>query len=111
MPRKLLLNKAEFDEIAAVEKELVEVFSEQYGSRSIDEFGSNSYLGSISSIMFDYWRSFLAVKYLVEEQYDNDVLAVFAEYHRWHEEGRNTSLMEHFGLGITIAGQIQSSKE
>lgn len=111
LPRKLLLNKAEFDEIAAVEKELVEVFSEQYGSRSIDEFGSNSYMGSISSIMYDYWRSFLAVKHLVEERFDNDVLTVFARYHKWHEEGRKTSLTEHFGLGVNIAGKIQRLKE
>ena len=82
-----------------MEMELVDVFGAQYGSRSIDEFGSYSYSGNLSSIMFDYWRSFLAIKHLVEERFDNDVLAVFAEYHRWHEEGQKTSLTEHFGLG------------
>lgn len=98
LPRKLLLSKGEFEEITAVEKELVEVFSEQYGSRPLDDFGSGSYLGSLSSIMFDYWRSFLAVKYLVEERFGSDVLAVFAEYHKWHEDGRQMLLTEYFEL-------------
>lgn len=98
LPRKLLLSKKEFDEITAVETELVEAFSGQYGSRSIDDFGSGSYLGSLSSIMFDYWRSFLAIKQLVEERFENDVPAVFAEYHKWHEEGCKMPLTEYFRL-------------
>lgn len=98
LPRKLLLSEAEFDEITAVERELVEVFTPQYGGRSIDDFGSSSYQGSLSSIMFDYWRSFLAVTYLVEQRFDHDIQAVFAEYRKWHEAGRKVSLTAHFGL-------------
>ncbi|WP_203333528.1 hypothetical protein [Planococcus beigongshangi] len=98
LPKKLLLSQAEFDDIVAVETELVEVFKAQYGSRSMDEFGSSSYFGSLSSIMFDYWRSFLAVKFLVEERFGNDIQAVFADYHKWHEEGCKMPLAEYFRL-------------
>lgn len=98
LPRKLLLTDKEFDEISAIEKELVGVFTGEYGNRSIDEFGSNSYTASLSSIMFDYWRSFLSVKYLVEDCFQNNVNLVFEEYHKWDKEGRKLSLTEHFGL-------------
>ncbi|TWT00945.1 hypothetical protein [Planomicrobium sp. CPCC 101079] len=98
LSRKFLLTADEFETIAAIEKELVNVFTEAYGDRSLDEFGSNSYAASLSSIMFDYWRSFLAIKYLVEDRYDNNIQAVFEEYHKWDIEGRILSLTEHFGL-------------
>ena len=98
LPRKLLLNQEEFDEITAVESELVEVFKDEYGHRSIDDFGSSSYLGSLSSIMFDYWRSFLAVKFLVEDRFGNDIQSVFEKYHNWHNDGRKMPLTEFFGF-------------
>lgn len=98
LPRKLLLTEEEFEAISAIEKELVSVFTEAYKDRSLDAFGSNSYTASLSSIMFDYWRSFLSIKYLVEDRYDNNIQAVFEEYHKWDREGRMLSLTEHFGL-------------
>lgn len=98
LPRKLLLTDREFNEIASIEKELVDVFTREYGNRSLDEFGSNSYTASLSSIMFDYWRSFLAIKYLVENRFQNNVNLVFEEYHRWDKEGRIISLTEYFKL-------------
>lgn len=98
LPRKLLLSPSEFNEITAIESELVKVFTEDYGMRSLDEFGSASYLGSLSSIMFDYWRSFLVVKELVEDQFDNDIQAVFEQYKRWHGDGRKMPLTVFFGV-------------
>ena len=98
LPRKLFLTEEEFQTIAAIEQELVNVFTEAYGNRSLDEFGSNSYTASLSSIMFDYWRSFLSIKYLVEDRYENNIQVVFEEYHKWDREGRMLSLTEHFGL-------------
>lgn len=99
LPRKFVLNPAEFDEITAIESELVEVFTEDYGGRSLDDFGSASYLGSLSSIMFDYWRSFLAVKELIEGRFNNDIQAVFEQYRQWHEGGRKIPLTAFFGIG------------
>jgi len=98
LPRKHLLTEGEFETISAIEKELVNVFTEAYGDRPLDVFGSNSYTASLSSIMFDYWRSFRSIKYLVEERYENNIKAVFEEYHKWDREGRMVSLTEHFGL-------------
>lgn len=48
--------------------------------------------------MFDYWRSYLSVKYLVEVRANNDVKMVFDQYHRWHNEGRRVPLNEYFEL-------------
>ncbi|MCH4825198.1 hypothetical protein [Planococcus halocryophilus] len=98
LSRKFLLTADEFETIAAIEKELVNVFTEAYGDRSLDEFGSNSYTASLSSIMFDYWRSFLSIKYLVEDLYENNIQVVFEEYYKWDREGRMLSLTEHFRL-------------
>lgn len=98
LPRKFLLTDEEFHQVSAIEKELVNVFAVKYGDRPLDEFGSNSYQESLSSIMFDYWRSFLTVKYLVEVCYENNIQAVFEDYTEWHAEGRKISLTEHFKL-------------
>lgn len=48
--------------------------------------------------MFDYWRSYLAVCYLVEVRANNNVMAVFEDYHNWHKEGRKIPLTNYFGL-------------
>ena|SRR5699024_3090400 len=68
LSRKMTLKESDFKEITEVEEELVEMFKEDYGQHSLDEFGSHSYQGSLTSIMFDYWRSYLSVKYLIEER-------------------------------------------
>jgi hypothetical protein len=98
LSRKHLLGKQEFEEIADVEAKLINFFKEKYGTHSLEEFGSSSYEGSLTSIMYDYWRSGYAVKYLVENKFNNDALRVFEEYHNWHATGRKVSLLEHFGL-------------
>ncbi|MFJ7973514.1 hypothetical protein [Psychrobacillus sp. NPDC096389] len=98
LPRKHLLTEEEFEEITDVETKLVEVFKEKYGLRSLDKFGSSSYEGTLSSIMYDYWCSYLAVKFLVEVRANNDIELVFHEYQKWHKEGRKVPLTEFFGL-------------
>ncbi|MGM9987628.1 MAG: hypothetical protein ACI35O_10415 [Bacillaceae bacterium] len=103
LPRKLLLTEKEFNEITIAEMELVEIFKEKYGNHSIDDFGSNSYQNSLSSIMFDYWRSYLAVKFLVEEYANNNVKLVFDMYHKWDKEGRKVPLTQYFGLSTFFA--------
>jgi len=96
LPRKLLLSESEFNEISQVEAALVEEFQDQYRNHSPDDFGSDSYSGSLSSIMYDYWRSFLKVKELVENWANHDMKRVFYEYHKWDREGRKCSLTEYF---------------
>ncbi|WP_053070337.1 hypothetical protein [Alkalihalobacillus pseudalcaliphilus] len=99
LPRRNMLTDAEFGEIVKVETRLVERFADSYGHQTLDEFGTKTYEGSLSSILFQYWRSFLTVKYLVEEKADGNVQEVFREYHRWDQEGRKVPLSEFFNVG------------
>ncbi|TFB21358.1 hypothetical protein E3U55_08565 [Filobacillus milosensis] len=99
LPRKFMLSDEEFDKITNIEQQLVETFKNQYGNHSLEEFGAMSYEGSLTSIMYDYWRSFLAVKKLVEEAGGN-VLKVFERYHEWHQSGRGVTLTEFFNIDL-----------
>ncbi|MFC7320066.1 hypothetical protein [Halobacillus campisalis] len=96
LSRKFLLSDEEFNEITDIESEMMEMFKDRYGDHSLDEFGHASYQGSLTSIMFDYWRSYLTVKYLVEEKAVGDIKQVFSEYQSWHNEGRKKPLTEYF---------------
>lgn len=96
LSKKFILTDSEFKEITNIELEMVELFKDQYGKRSLEDFGSASYQGSLTSIMYDYWRSFLTVKYLVEERANYDPKQIFREYHNWHNEGRIKPLIEYF---------------
>ncbi len=98
LPRKLLLSEQEFNDITNVEIQLVEAFKDTYGKHLLEDFGSSSYEGSLSSIMFDYWRSYLTVKYLVEVRANHNVKQVFDTYHQWDREGRIVPLTEYFEL-------------
>ncbi|MFL2099491.1 hypothetical protein [Desemzia sp. FAM 24101] len=99
LPRKFLLTEEEFDEISTVERTLVKEFKEKYGHHSLSEFGNSTYKGNMTSIMYDYWRSFLAVKELVDRA-EGDVMQVFAQYHEWHHTGKKGSLTAYFQLDI-----------
>lgn len=79
LPRKLLLSEEEFHAITDVEETLEKEFRSTYGNHPLSEFGSESYSGNLTSIMYDYWRSYLAVKQLVDEA-DGDVFGVFERY-------------------------------
>lgn len=98
LARKTVLSESEFDKVSVVESQLVDFFKDKYGNHSLDEFGSRSYQGSFTSIIYDYWRSFLAIKYLVEVRTNNDVTEVFKQYHQWHNEGRVVPLTRYFEL-------------
>ena len=91
LPRKLLLSEQEFNEITNAEFQLFEAFKDKYGKHSLEAFGSSSYQGSLSSIMFDYWRSYLSVKYLVEVRANNNVKQVFDTYHKWDSEEKSST--------------------
>ncbi|WP_231572489.1 hypothetical protein [Halobacillus sp. BBL2006] len=97
LARKSLLTESEFLEILQVESSLVLEFEEKYGVHSLDEFGSKFYVESLTSIMFDYWRSFLAIHHLVEKQ-AGSVHKVFRDYHEWDRQGRNVPLTSYMGI-------------
>lgn len=95
LPRKYCLTEEQFEEVTSIELELLTTFTEDYGDNDLNDFGSISYQGSLSSIMFDYWRSYLKVKSLVEKV-NGDVHKIFKLYNKWHEQGRYTSLVQYF---------------
>lgn len=99
LPRRHLLGDPYFNEVTAAEKSLYDALKHRYGNHSIDDFGAASYKGTLPSIMFDYWRSFLAVCELVERE-NGSAHAVFRKYNTWHEEGREQPLAEYFGIEL-----------
>ncbi|QDP41487.1 hypothetical protein [Radiobacillus deserti] len=106
LSRKRILNDQEFKDVTAVERELVDMFHGKYGNHSLDDFGEASYQGSLSSILFNYWRSFLVVTYLVEERANNNIHQVFSEYHKWHENGRKQPLTKYFEVESFFSGSV-----
>lgn len=95
--RKYFLTEEEFAAEKRVNRWLVEHLTPKYGGRSLEQFGSDTYKGDFASIFFEYWRSFLAVKGLVD-RHDGDVEAVFARYWQWAERGSGQTLSQWFGL-------------
>lgn len=98
LARKHMLSETDFNEITAIETMLVEDFKKQYGQHRLDDFGSGSYENNVTRILFDYWRSYLSVKFLVEEWANHDIKKVFRKYHDWHNEGRQMPLTKYFGV-------------
>ena len=48
--------------------------------------------------MYDYCRSFLTIKHLVEVQANNNPLEVFKHYNQWCEAGRKEPLSSYFNV-------------
>ena len=96
--RKNLMTPESFETIAKVENAIVAYYYKEYGSRSIDEFGTGSYVEDLSSIMFDYCRSFLTIKHLVEEKANNNPLEVLNKYNEWCKADSKESLSTYFNV-------------
>lgn len=97
--RQYFLTKEEFEAEARINQKLVGMLKDCYGNHSLEQFGKNTYEGDYASILFEYWRSFLAVKQIVED-YKGDIKAVFAAYHKWNEECNGQTLIEWFDVEI-----------
>lgn len=95
--RKYFLTGTEFDEEAQINALLVGLLWERYGNHSLEDFGAATYKGDYAGIFFEYWRSFLAVREIVE-RFDGNVRAVFLEYHRWHQSGSGKTLAAWFHM-------------
>lgn len=94
--RKYFLTQAEFDAEERVDRLLVERLTPRYGGHSLEQFGAATYEGDYASIFFEYWRSFLAVRELVERL--GSVSAVFDRFRQWAESGADVTLEQWFGL-------------
>ncbi|WP_444684601.1 hypothetical protein [Alkalicoccus luteus] len=97
LSRSFFLSNDELQKITEVETELVSQFQEQYGTHSLNTFGQESYSGTLTSIMFDYWRSFLTGKELVERS-DDDILTIFKAYQHWYNHEKTISLTDYFEI-------------
>lgn len=97
--RKYFLTDAQFMDEAGIHALLVEQYQQEYGAHSLDDFGSETYRGDYASIFYEYWRSFLAVKKIID-RFDGNVMQVFREYHRWHKEADGKNLAEWFHVSV-----------
>ncbi|MGP4075899.1 hypothetical protein [Halobacillus sp. K22] len=99
LSRKHLLDNSEFKELTNIEVELVEIFKDKYGQHSLDELESNfPQSSSLTHRMFDYWRSYLIVEFLVEVRANNDLDWIFSEYNNWDRAGRTVPLLQYFEM-------------
>lgn len=96
--RCYFLSDKEFEAEKQVNEQLVQLFQAQNGYHPLSEFGKATYQGNYASIFYEYWRSFLAIDLLVQRF--GSISAVFADYHRWHDEGRPVDLLTWFNLRI-----------
>lgn len=95
--RTFFLTKQEFELETYYNQQLVNLLKDKYGNHSLEEFGASTYQGDYASIFFEYWRSFLTVKQIIES-YNNDIRAVFDSYHKWNESNDKKTLLEWFAM-------------
>lgn len=74
--RKYFLTAAEFEELATVNRLLVNLLEPRYGNHPLEDFGAETYAGDYGSFFYEYWRSFLAVQEIVDHCNGDAVLAM-----------------------------------
>lgn len=95
--RRYFLTKSEFEESILINQKLTDYMHDRYGETSLEAFGTAVYQGDYAGIFYGYWRSFLAVKALVDS-HCGDVSAVLKEYRDWLKADCPTSLACWFHL-------------
>lgn len=74
--RRWFLSEQEYEEMANINRLLVELLTPKYGNHPLENFGAETYSGSYGSIFFEYWRSFLAVQQIVDACNGDVILAL-----------------------------------
>ena len=95
--RKYFLTEEEFELETYFNQQLVDLLNDKYGNHSLELFGASTYQNDYASIFFEYWRSFLTVKKIIEE-HNNDIFSVFESYHEWNRANKDTTLLEWFNI-------------
>lgn len=95
--RRYFLTESEFDESILINQKLTGYLHKRYGSASLESFGTAVYQADYAGILYWYWRSFLAVRKLVDS-HCGDVPAVFAKYQDWVKACCTTPLARWFHL-------------
>ncbi len=95
--RKFFLTEAEFRQEARINALLVRQYESIHGTYSLEDFGQETYSQDFAGIFCGYWKSFLAVQTLIDQN-NADVCSVFEEYHKWNMSGSEKTLAQWFGL-------------
>lgn len=100
IPRKLIYSEEKFTAIMDVEEKLIERYKGEFGEYTLDQFGEADYRGDenveYAADFYDYWRSTIAVKKLVEDYCDGNVRDLIDIYTKWTEGGRKQNLRDWF---------------
>ena len=94
--RKYFLTEEEYAIGKKSNQLLSELFEEYFRTDSIECFGQSTFDGSYGAIFYEYWRSFLAVDFLVHKR--GSVEKVFQRYHQWDKQGRVIPLSRWFEM-------------
>lgn len=93
--RKYFLTDEEFHEEAKINALLVDQFRKAHGTHPLENFGLSTYQNDYASIFFEYWRSFLAVRKIVD-CHGGNIHAVFRSYHQWYQQKSSLTLEQWF---------------
>ncbi|WP_440894824.1 hypothetical protein ACS127_09610 [Amphibacillus sp. Q70] len=100
IPRKNLLSTAEMEEITKIERTIAKQLNEKYGNHSVFDFGEETYEGSIDSIMFDYFRSYLIIKFIVEQFFSGDELDLLKKYNDYFPNRKSINFESYFNISL-----------
>lgn len=95
--RKYFLTEEQFIREIEMNQKLVDLYKENHSISSLEDFGKSTYNNDITSIFFEYWRSFLAI-YQIINSFDEDIMKVFESYHKWNRSNTSQTLLEWFNL-------------
>ncbi|MGT2832677.1 elongation factor Tu [Streptococcus halotolerans] len=90
--RKYFLTSEEFKAEKLANRYLVDLFQNEHGWHSLNDFGQATYDGNYASIFYEYWRSFLTVDELVMKV--GSVDAVFKIYQEWLNTDHSQPLLD-----------------
>ncbi len=96
LPRFYFYTEEEFSKIYNLELELFNYYKERYDEKYLEAFTYDLYENEdTNSIMFHYWKSFLAITDLVFNHYNKNIHLLIEDYHSWDKGGRNQRLSEY----------------
>ena len=95
--RKYFLTDTEFDEEARINAALVARYEKRFGKQALEEFTADTYSCSYEDIFFFYWKSFLTVNSIIEQQ-SGDLMSVFRSYRNWFDSSSPLRLTELFHI-------------
>lgn len=97
--RRYFLTDEEFQREAYINRHLVFLYEEHHEAHPLQTFGESTYRCDYAAIFYEYWRSFLAINYIIE-QHNGDIQAVFKSYRQWFDSRSELPLEQWFGIQL-----------